>query len=74
MKTLRKTAGICLILALIVSVMAPVLAYADDNGSQGQTKSGQQGPVLAPTSDQSVEDILIMIFIMFFFPWLLFGF
>jgi hypothetical protein len=49
MSRLRKTIGLCLILAVTLGVFAAVPAYA--GGPQGQTKSGQKAPATAPEID-----------------------
>ena len=68
MKGLRKTIGICLILALTSCALIAVPIYAD-NGNQGQTKYGQQAPAPAPESDSWLEALVMMMaarFIWFF--------
>ena len=64
MKGLRKTIGICLILALTSCVMISPPVYAD-TGIQGQTKYGQQAPALAPEEDSWIEAFWMMMVVYF---------
>lgn len=59
MRTLRKLIGIFLIVAFVFCALIAMPVCADDGGSQGQTKSGQQIPAPAPQMPDLTGSLLL---------------
>jgi len=68
MRKLRKTIGICLILAFISCALISMPVCANDNGAQGQTKSGQLTPAPAPEMPDQTGSLLLW-FILYGWIW-----